>query len=184
VVGWSHPSHANYTFYEQAAIHGGPRFMHREFVLLCERAVERHADDENLPHCETGPAVSWQCGTKAWYIHGVIVDEQVVMRPETQTVKQITDEQNEEVRRVRIERFGWERFLRESKAKQCDSRRNDRDAQAETLYQLKGGTRRFVCVDPSTGRRYALGVPRRVQTCEQAQEWMSHGLDRFAIHRS
>jgi hypothetical protein len=91
---------------------------------------------------------------------------------------------NEEVRRIRIERFGWERFLKESGAKVREQCRNERDAQDESLYRLDDGTQRFVCVDPSTGRRYALGVPSDVQTCEQAQSWMSHGLDLYATHRS
>jgi hypothetical protein len=106
------------------------------------------------------------------------------LRPETQTIKQIQEEPNEEVRRVRIERYGWERFLKESGANRRDSRRNDRDTQEESLYQLRDGTQRFVCVDPSTGRRYALGVPGEVATCEQAQLWMSHELDLYATHRS
>jgi hypothetical protein len=49
---------------------------------------------------------------------------------------------------------------------------------------MSNGQQRFVCVDPSTGRRYALGVPREITNCEEAQRWMSHDLDRFAIHRS
>jgi hypothetical protein len=117
-------------------------------------------------------------------IHGVIVNRQIVMAPETQTLEQIAKESNEEVRRIRIDRFGWERYLHATKAQLLEQRRNDRDAQVERLYRLGDGSQRFVCVDPSTGRRYALGVPREVTTCDQAQNWMSHGLDRFAIHRS
>ena len=100
------------------------------------------------------------------------------------TVQEIKDESNEEVRRVLIERFGWERFLRESGAVLVDSRRNDRDGQQEELRRLEDGTQRFLCIDPSTNRRYALGVPSEIRTCEHAQLWMSHGLDQYAIHRS
>jgi hypothetical protein len=113
------------------------------------------------------------------------VDEQIVMRPETQTIEQIERERDEERRRIRIERFGWERYLRESGAEVVDSRTNDRDAQEEVLYKMRNSdTRRFCCSDPSTGRRYALGVPMTINSCQAAQDWMSHGLDRFTIHRS
>jgi hypothetical protein len=115
---------------------------------------------------------------------GVKVNEQIVMRPESQTIKDIDGETNEEIRRIRIERFGWPRYLHESGAAIADERHNDRDCQDEKLYRLKDGRHRLVCVDPSTGRKYALGVPREVTSCEQAQNWISHSLDRVVIHAS
>ena len=158
--------------------------MHAKFCLVSERALSRSKDSENRPHNENGPSVAWRCGNRAWHIHGVAVDEQIVINPETQTIQQILSEQNEEVRRIRIERFGWERFLRESGSEIRHKRYNERDGQWETLYRLKDGTQQFVCVDPSTGRRYALGCPEECETTEQVQMWMSSGLDAFAIHRS
>jgi len=183
VIGWSHPSHENYAHYENAAIYGGPRYMHRAFVLLSERAAERHTED-NVLHCEIGPAISWHCGTTGWYIHGVRVDEQIVMRPESQTIEQIKSESNEEVRRVRIDRFGWERFITESGATLRHKRRNERDQQFEQLFVLDDGTQRIKLVDPSTGRKYFLGVPREIDTCQGAQDFISHNLDQYATHRS
>jgi len=149
---------------------------------------ERHnilnRDDRGRLHCTDGPALAYPDGWSIWAVNGVRVPEHVITSPKSQTLKDITGEENEEVRRVRIERFGWIRFLKESGAKAIHKRRNDRDAQKEELYQLSDGTQRFVCVDPSTGRKYALGVPRDVKTCEQAQNWMSMGLDLYATHRS
>lgn len=135
-------------------------------------------------HCENGPALAYPDGWSIWAVDGVRVDEQIITSPETQTVKQIKTESNEEVRRIRIERFGWERYLKESGAKRLERRRNDRDAQIEELFRLDDGTQRFVCVDPSTGRRYALGVPSNVKTCQEAQNWINHGGDVYITHRS
>jgi hypothetical protein len=106
------------------------------------------------------------------------------MHPDNQSIKEIESESNAEIKRIRIDRFGWEKYLHGVGAKIIEGRRNDRDAQVERLFQLNDGTQRFVCIDPSTGRRYALGVPREIKTCEQAQNFLSSGLDRFAIHRS
>jgi hypothetical protein len=145
--------------------------------LLCR-------DGNGRLHSESSASIAYTNAWAIYAIHGVLVDEQVVMRPETQTIRQIEAESSAEVRRVRIERYGWERYLKESGSQAIHSRRNDRDAQTEELYLLKDGARRFVCSDPSTGRRYSLGVPNTVTTCEQAQSWMSHGLDRLAVHRS
>ncbi|MCE5269152.1 MAG: hypothetical protein LLG00_14850, partial [Planctomycetaceae bacterium] len=134
-------------------------------------------------HNETGPACANEI-ENLYFWHGVLVPAYAIVSPEFITLTEIEREQNEEVRRILIERFGWERYLVASKAQIVDQRINDRDSQTERLYRMGGGTQRFVCVDPSTGRRYALGVPREITTCESAQRWMSHGLDQFAIHRS
>lgn len=188
VVGVEPNEPEKYAPYEEMCLHGGPRFDDTEFTIFCDRAavrkVEKVPDGENYRlHCEDGPAMAYNDGYEFYVIHGVNVDKQIVMEPETQTIEQIENEKNEEVRRIRIERFGWERYMREGGAQVLDKRRNDRDAQDEVLYQMKS-IKRFVCSDPSTGRRYALGVPDSVTTCQEAQEWMSNGLDRFCIHRS
>ena len=64
-----------------------------------------------------GSRRSWSDGWALFYIHGVRVTRQIVEAPETLTVKQIQDEPNAEVRRVMVERFGHERYLREAGAK-------------------------------------------------------------------
>jgi hypothetical protein len=85
---------------------------------------------------------------------------------------------------VRIERFGWERYLRDSKSAIVENRFNERDQQWESLYSVPDGSKRIVVGDPSTGRRYALGVPNEITTCQEAQNYLSHGLDALAVHRS
>jgi len=47
-----------------------------------------------------------------WNIHGVPVDEQIVMRPETQTIEQIQNEPNAEVKKIRIQRYGEKKYLK------------------------------------------------------------------------
>lgn len=135
-------------------------------------------------HCDNGPAIAYPDGFSIYAIHGVAVPENVVMSPKSQTIQEIESESNSEVQRIRIERFGWEKYLNGVHAVIVEQRINDRDCQAERLYRMANGQQRFVCIDPSTGRQYALGVPREITNCESAQQWMSHGLDRFAIHRS
>ena len=157
---------------------------YKNVAIVQHRHCELHRDSDGRLHNESGMSVKYRDGWGVWSIHGVTVDEQVIMRPETQTVDQIGNESNEEVRRVRIERYGWERYLRESNAQVASTRFNERDRQPESLYVMKNGMKRLAVSDPSTGRRYCLGVPGEVETCEQAQSWMSHGLDRLAIHRS
>ncbi len=42
--------------------------------------------------------------------------EQLIIQPETITIEQIRDEQNAEIRRVMLERFGFDRYITESGA--------------------------------------------------------------------
>lgn len=109
-----------------------------------------------------------------WYIDGVLVNEQIVMRPETQTIRQINTEPNSEVKRICIERFGWPRYLRESKAKVIDIRDNDIDSTKESLMETHDKVRVLVCACPSTARIYTMRVPSEISTCESAQKYL-HG---------
>jgi hypothetical protein len=128
-----------------------------------------------VAHNESGPSHAWADGFEIYTINGVQVDEQIVMRPETQTLEQIEAEKNEEIKRIRIERFGWTRYIAESDAECVDSRRNDVDNTMEALIQLKDGSKRLLCACRSTGRVYAIGVPKEILTCENAQRFMGAG---------
>jgi len=109
---------------------------------------------------------------------GVPVSERVAFRPETITVAEILGERNAELRRVLLERFGFERFMPEAGATVVD---RDRDAGGERLLLRLPleGDEDLVCVSvacPSTGRRYLLRVPPAMKTCRQAVAWTA-GFD-------
>jgi hypothetical protein len=127
-------------------------------------------------HREDGPAVRYRDGWSLYAIEGVRVDEQVVLRPETQTIDQITGETNLEVKRIRIQRYGWGRYLAAAGAAVLDRRTTDCDATKEVLYEHSDNQRVLVTSCPGTGRIYALEVDPQVQTCEEAQAWLSAGL--------
>jgi hypothetical protein len=80
-------------------------------AIVCDRptTIEWRGDGEL--HNVNGPAAIWSDGWSLWSIDGVAVDEQIVMRPETQTVEQINAETNLEVKGVRISQFGWLKYL-------------------------------------------------------------------------
>jgi len=144
--------------------------------VVGDRPAEIHTLDEEGLHNDSGPAVRFRDGWSIWAIGGIVVDEQVVLQPDTQTLQQIRRERNAEVQRIRIERYGWDRYLAEVGAVVIDRRRNDVEATRETLMRTPGGNRLLVCACPSTARVYALAVPRNVRTCERAQAWLSGGL--------
>ncbi|HUY78509.1 MAG TPA: hypothetical protein VMV29_17185 [Ktedonobacterales bacterium] len=106
---------------------------------------------------------------------GVPISGRVAFHPETLTVEEALNEPDLEVRRVMIERMGYEKFLQSAQAKTLDQ---DADP---------GGERRLlkidlhsdeplVCLavrDPSTGRQYVLRVPPWMRSCHEAAAWIA-----------
>lgn len=143
-------------------------------VIFQHRPCEIHLQDNEL-HNDSGPAIRYPDGYSLWAITGIVIPveygEQVVMRPETQTLEEIRGEQNEELKRIRIERFGWPRYLEESNAKVIEHRRNEIEQTDEALMECED-MRILVCACPSTARVYAMEVPPDTPTCADAQAYL------------
>jgi len=85
-------------------------------VVKLPNVIKR--DSSNRLHCESGPAVVFGNNSyKCYYYHGIEVDERIIEHPETITVDEIRKEKNAEHRRVLMEIYGHERFIKDSKAK-------------------------------------------------------------------
>ncbi len=109
---------------------------------------------------------------------GVRIDERIAFRPDEITAMEVLAETNLELRRVKMERMGFERFLQDAGPIVLDE-------DADT-----GGRRRLlrveleddeplVCVSvrcPSTQRHYLIRVPPDMETCRQAVAWTA-GFD-------
>jgi hypothetical protein len=119
-----------------------------------------------------------------WHIHGVQVPKDVVMYPEKQTISDIEEESNSEVKRIRIERYGWLKYLSETNASVIDHANNYIDATEEALMQSKDGMKLLVCACPSTARTYAMRVPREIENCVQAQLWLKGSKPKHIIGAS
>jgi hypothetical protein len=77
---------------------------------------EQTAQGLRRMHNATGPALRSDV-ENLYFWHGVMVPAFVVTKPEWITLKHIGDEENAEVRRVFIERYGLSRYLLDSGAK-------------------------------------------------------------------
>lgn len=107
------PIYDRWVHYEVAA-EGGPRFMHKEFWMVSDRPEFIHRDDRNRPHSIDGPFCRWRDGWAIYRWHGVTVTEEIVTG--RFTAKDIDAEKNAEVRRCMIEKYGADRYLRETRA--------------------------------------------------------------------
>jgi len=90
----------------QLAMSAGWALPRKGICWVSERHSVVHLDEQHRIHCETGPAIQYPDGWSIYAIHGVRVPELVIMHPEDITTQMITDESNEEVRRVMISRMG------------------------------------------------------------------------------
>lgn len=129
-------------------------------------------------HCEDGPVLAWPDGYEEYAIQGHWVDETVVMYPTTQNIADIVGDQNLERRRIRIERYGWPKFLRDAGATVIDKQVNDLDGGTyEVLLSAESMTEsRIFAVTCPTGRLYCLEVPIETGTCQEARQYLNTGV--------
>ena len=107
--------YSQWQHYEIAG-HAGPRCIHKEFCMISERPIVLKVDSENRPHCDDGPFCQWSDGAALFAVHGVRVPAWLILYPDRLTAEAIEKEENAEVRRVMIERLGYERYILESGA--------------------------------------------------------------------
>ena len=102
-------------------------------IIACERPASVAFDTTFRLHNEAGPAVEFRDGWKVYAVHGVRVHGWIIEQPELLTIKTIEAEQNTEIQRVMIERFGWDRY-----AAECGAAIIDHDDRYGTLYGRNG----------------------------------------------
>ncbi|HLK60116.1 MAG TPA: hypothetical protein VKU00_26380, partial [Chthonomonadaceae bacterium] len=122
-----------------------------------------------LPDSLAGVQLRWR---------DVLVDERVVLRPETITKEDVLGAPNAELRRVLMERMGFEKFMQQAKAEILNTDR-DPGGERRLLHVPMLGDEDLVALSvfcPSTGRQYILRVPPNIKTCHQAAAWIA-GFD-------
>jgi hypothetical protein len=148
--------------------------MHAEFCIVSDRPVRLLVDDQNRPHSTDGPFCAWSDGTALWAWHGVRVPAWVITNPERISVARIQAEENTELRRVLLERYGFDRYLHDSGATVIHA------DDVGTLYRAEiPGDEPLVMVsvlnstaEPDGSRKpYFLRVPPDITTARQAVAW-------------
>jgi len=143
-------------------------------IFLSRYPVECSLDERSRLHSEDGPALSFHDGRSIYFIHGVAVPEAVVTDPASLTVDAIEAEENVEVRRIMIERFGLERYIDESGAVAIDSdacgvlyRKEQKLDEPLVVVKVVDST----SVEQGQPRHYFLRVPPYMRTARQAVAW-------------
>jgi hypothetical protein len=117
--------------YEQTMRTAGWWYPYRDVLLVCERPREIHREPARPSvlsatgvqqlHSAHGAAMSWPDGWAIHAFHGCLVPAWIIEKPQAITVSHIERSRNAEVRRVMIERYGWERYMRDCGARVVDS---------------------------------------------------------------
>lgn len=106
--------------YAETAMRACWWWPHKDFVMVCERPSVIARDERGRLHSLTGPACGFGDGWGVYAVHGVRVPANVIEHPELLTVARIDGEQNAEVRRVMIERYGIGTYLADAGAQKLD----------------------------------------------------------------
>lgn len=142
------------------------------FVSAKPEYIQR--DEQGRLHCETGAALRYPDGFSVFALHGSRVPEKLVMAPETITVAEIEGEWNVEVRRMMLERYGIQRFLFDSGAKEIHRddfgilyRKDSRQDEPLVMVKVVNAT-----PEPDGSYRdYFLRVPPTMKRARQAVAW-------------
>ena len=141
-------------------------------VVMCDRPSAFNIDTNRDLHCENGPAVQYRDGWTIWAIEGHVFDEKVVMRPHEQTLAEINGEENADMKAIRIKRYNWDRYIKDSGMRCIDQRHNDIEGMKEALFRVSDDECRLVVSCP-TGRVFAIAVPGEMNKCADAQKWLN-----------
>ena len=167
--------YSKWDMYEKAAI-AGPRILHKEFVMISERPDIMLVDEQNRPHCATGPYCQWSDGTGLYMWHGVKVPAIWILDPKKLDPKAVLQVSNLDVRRAGLEIIGWKRVLEILEARVVDT---DVDQQIGTLLEVDlpdAPKSKFLQVKCGTGRDFVLSVPDSCKTALEANAW-TYGVE-------
>ncbi|MHB0966039.1 MAG: DUF6745 domain-containing protein, partial [Bellilinea sp.] len=93
--------------------------------FVCDRPTAINMDAQWRLHSKDGPAVAFADGWNTYAVHGVRVPAWIIERPEAITPEKIESEQNAEVRRVMMDKFGWKAYCEQRGARMIDKHEND-----------------------------------------------------------
>ncbi len=119
--------------YSETTQSAGYWWPNRDFIIACDRPSAINRDKSGRLHNEKAAAISWRDGWGIYLVHGVRVPDWVIESPEKITIENIEGQTNTEIKRVMIEKFGWDRY-----AAECGAQIIDHDEKYGTLFGRNG----------------------------------------------
>lgn len=158
----------------QLAQSAGWVLPHQEICWISERHHVLSRDEQGRLHSLSGPSVAYPDGWKIYAVHGVRVPEYIIERPHEITTRKIDTENNAEIRRVMVERYGTDRYVMDSGAKPIHAdkygtlyRKDMANDEPIVLVKVLNST-----PEPDGHfKSYFLRVPPDIQTAHAAVAW-------------
>jgi internalin A len=151
-------------------------FPFENICLVCDRPLRLRFDSANELHAEGEPAIAFADGYSLYFHHGVKLPENYgKVHPDLWQAEWLLSESNAEIRRVLIERIGYDRICQQLQAVKLDTWQEYTllkidNADVEPIYLLK-----MTC--PSTAFIHALRVPPDMRSAQEAIRWVNWGTD-------
>jgi hypothetical protein len=111
--------------WETLSLHSGPRIVHEKFCIISDRPEILLVDDQNRPHCETGPFCRWRDGSALYSYHGARVPARWIEERATIDPAEIIAHENVEFRAAGAAIIGWPRMLSALNSKTIDDSGNE-----------------------------------------------------------
>lgn len=107
-------------------------YAYDDVAFYTDRPRKLYRNSRNQLHSDDCAAIEYADGLKLFFWNGTKVPEYVIMNPEKITMEDILKERNQEVRRVKIIKYGIERFIEDGEVEEIDSH-----IEFGTLYKTK-----------------------------------------------
>jgi hypothetical protein len=168
--------YSKWEHYEKLAWISGPRIMHEKFCMISDCPDTLLVDDENRPHCDSGPFCRWRDGSAIYALHGVYVPKWLATTPSDKLdAKKILADENSEVRMAGIRKMGMDRMYQHLKPEIIDT---DGDYDLFVPRELFAGEYKpylkMVC--PSTGKVFIEGIDEKCKNVKEALAWQYHQI--------
>jgi hypothetical protein len=146
---------------------------YKNVAFVSDRPNKIHLDDQGRLHCEDEAAIQYRDGWGVYAIHGVRVPEYIILHPGEITTEKIESEANVEIRRIMLDRYGWDRYLLEKgEVISTDKygtlyRKITLDDEPIVMVKVKNST-----PEPDGSYKdYLIRVPPETRTAKQAVAW-------------
>lgn len=179
VLGLKLPIHEKFSAWEECAIEGGFRYMHEDFCMVSDFPEILLKDEQNRPHCSTGPSHRWRDGFEIYHLHGIRFKKEEWDKWRYSDAQTILKIENTDKRAVLIAEVGAEKILAD-----CQSEIIGTDEFGEVL-ELKGmkdgngSPYRFLkAMDPAHQQFVYLRIPPTIDKPRDAEAW-TYGVDAY-----
>jgi hypothetical protein len=153
----------------------GTYMFFSNFCYACPYPLRWSVDENGRWHNSDGPSAEFSDGQKIYHWHGIQIDEALIMRKGLINPLTIEIERNVERRRIMIEIYGMDKYLRRSFATKIHQ------DEFGKLYRKRSssGEEPFVAVElknstpepDGTYKIYVLRVPPTMKTAREAVAW-------------